>query len=51
MKVVLMNKNTKVLAAEYLENVSVFSEIFEVFDINYAPLIIKKTIYSFGYTN
>ena len=30
MKCILMNKNTEVLIAEYVENLSVFSKIYEI---------------------
>lgn len=40
MKCTLMNKNTEVLKAEYNETLKVFTEIYEVMNIDYAPLII-----------
>lgn len=40
MKCILMNKNTEVLVAEYAENLSVFTKIYEIKNINYAPIII-----------
>lgn len=43
MKVILMNKKTPVLEAEYLDNLAVFSKVYQVINIDYAPLIIKKT--------
>ena len=43
MKCVLMNKNREVLIAEYVENLSVFSEIYEIKNIEYAPLIVSNT--------
>ena len=42
MKCILMNKNTEVLVSEYLENLGVFSKIYEIKNIDYAPLIINK---------
>ena len=36
MKCVLMNKKKEVLLAEYDTATSVFSKIYEVYDINYA---------------
>lgn len=40
MKCTLMNKNTEVLVAEYNEALKVFTDIYEVINIEYAPLII-----------
>ena len=40
MKCTLMNKNTEVLIAEYNESLKVFTEIYEVKNISYAPLIL-----------
>lgn len=42
MKVILMNKNTEVLVAEYLENLAGFSEVYQVVNIKFAPIIIYK---------
>ena len=42
MKCILMNKNTEVLVSEYLENLGVFSKIYEIKNIDYAPIIINK---------
>lgn len=42
MKCVLMNKNTEVLIAEYNTNFNIFDKMYEIIDINYAPLIIKN---------
>jgi len=42
-KVILMNKNTQVLLAEYMENVAVFSQVYQVLNIEFAPVIINKT--------
>lgn len=43
MRCVLMNKNTEVLISEYNENLKVFTEIYEIKNISYAPLIIYKS--------
>ena len=37
-----MNKNTDVLAAEYDSANGVFSKIYEVYNIDYAPYILKS---------
>ena len=37
-----MNKNTEVIAAEYDTVLNGFSQIFEVLNIDFAPLIVKK---------
>lgn len=42
MKRILMNKNTPVLVAEYDTANGVFSKIIDVYNINYAPYILKK---------
>ena len=42
MKCILMNKNTEILVSEYLDNLGVFSKIYEIKNIDYAPLIINK---------
>ena len=42
MKCVLMNKKTKVLLAEYNSDSKYFDQIYEVYDINYAPYILKN---------
>ena len=42
MKVILMNKNTKVLEAEYNEVSKFFDKIYEVYNIDYAPYILKS---------
>lgn len=42
MKCLLMNKNTEVIVCEYDFELCVFTEIYEVKNINYAPLIIKN---------
>lgn len=41
MKCILMNKNTEVLVAEYDIELSSFRKIYEIRNINYAPLLIK----------
>ncbi len=42
MKCILMNKNIKILVAEYNENSNFFDEIYEVINIKYAPYIVKS---------
>ena len=42
MKCILMNKEKEVLLAEYNEISKFFDRIYEVYDINYAPYIIKN---------
>ncbi len=42
MKVILMNKTKEVLIAEYLENLKVFTSIYKILNIEYAPLIINE---------
>lgn len=42
MKVILMNKNTKVLASEYNPNSKFFDKIYEVYNIDYAPYILRS---------
>ena len=42
MKCILMNKNTEVLVAEYDSANGVFSKIYDVYNINYAPYILKS---------
>ena len=37
-----MNKNTEVLIAEYNENSKFFDKIYEVYNIDYAPYILKS---------
>jgi len=41
-KYILMNKNTKVLSAEYDSGTGIFTYIYEVYNINYAPYILEK---------
>lgn len=42
MKCILMNKNTKILVAEYNENSNFFDEIYEVINIEFAPYIVRS---------
>ena len=42
MRIVLMNKNTKVLEADYDSATGVFIKIFEVYNIDCAPYILKS---------
>ena len=42
MRIVLMNKNTKVLEADYDSATGAFIKIFEVYNIDYAPYILKS---------
>ena len=42
MKCILMNKNTEVLVADYDAATGSFVKIFEVYNINYAPYILKS---------
>ena len=42
MKCILMNKNTKVLVCEYNTNLNVFDKMYEIINIEYAPLILKN---------
>lgn len=42
MKCILMNKNTEVLLAEYESGLGVFTKIIEVYNIDYAPYILKS---------
>lgn len=42
MKVILMNKERQVLVAEYLESLAGFSEVYQVVNIEFAPVIIYK---------
>lgn len=43
MKCILMNKNIEVLVLEYDEELKVFSKIYEVKNIDYAPIILKNS--------
>ena len=42
MKCILMNKNQKVLLADYDRATGVFTKIYEVYDISYAPYILSS---------
>ncbi len=42
MKCILFNKNTKVLSAEFDPANGVFSKVYEVYNIDYAPYILKS---------
>lgn len=42
MKCILMNKNTEILVAEYNESSKFFDRIYEVYNIDYAPYILKS---------
>lgn len=42
MKCILMNKNTEVFVAEYNEDSKFFDKIYDVYDIDYAPYILKS---------
>ena len=42
MKCILMNKNTKILVAEYNEYSNFFDEIYEVINIEFAPYIVRS---------
>ncbi len=42
MKCILMNKNTEVLVCEYNTNLNVFDKMYEIINIDYAPLILKN---------
>ena len=42
MKCILMNKNTEILVAEYDSANGVFSRIYDVYNIDYAPYILKS---------
>lgn len=42
MKCVLMNKDTEVAVVEYDTTLNGFSSVYEIKDINFAPLIVKK---------
>lgn len=41
MKCLLMNKNVEVLKAEYDSATGVFTNVYEIYNINYAPYILK----------
>ena len=42
MKCILMNKNTEVLVADYDTANGVFSKIYDIYNIDYAPYILKS---------
>ena len=42
MKYILMNKNTKVLSANYQPSLGVFTDIYEIYNIDFAPVILKN---------
>lgn len=42
MKCILMNKNTEVLSVEYNAKLGRFDRMYEVININYAPLLLKN---------
>ena len=44
MKRILMNKNTKVLEADYNEKIASFTNIYNIENIDYAPIIIKNAL-------
>ena len=44
MKCILMNKNKEVLIAEYNEKVAVFTKIYEITNIDYVPVIVKRAL-------
>ncbi len=41
-KCVLMNKNTEVLLVEYNTNFGIFDRMYEIINIDYAPLLLKN---------
>ncbi len=41
MKRILMNKNTKILCAEYDSTLCVFTNIYEVYNITFTPYILN----------
>ena len=56
MKCILMNKNTKVMLIEYNTTFNIIENIHEIYDINYAPLVIfnaykNKNVNLIGQTN
>lgn len=44
MKCILKNKNNEVLMAEYNESSKFFDKIYDVYNIDYAPYILKSFI-------
>lgn len=43
MRRILLNKNQKVLTADYDGELGTFNKIYDIENIDYAPLIIKRT--------
>ncbi len=43
---ILMNKNKEILVADYDDDLHGFSEIYEIKNIDYAPLILKNAYYN-----
>lgn len=43
MKCILMNKNTEVLIVEYQLSLGVFTDIYSINNINFAPMILKNS--------
>ena len=46
MKCILMNKNKEVLTAEYQLSLGVFTDIYNISDIDFAPIILKNAYQS-----
>lgn len=44
MRCILMNKNTKVLEAEYNKKIASFTNIYNIENIDYTPIIIKNAL-------
>ena len=44
MRCILMNKNIKVLEAEYNKKIASFTNIYNIENIDYAPIIIKNAL-------
>lgn len=42
MKRILMNKNKEVLTTQYQLSLGVFTEIYDIIDIDFAPIILKN---------
>lgn len=42
MKCILMNKDTKVLSADYQPSLGVFTDIYDIYNIDFAPVILKN---------
>ena len=42
MKCILMNKNTEVLIAEYQLSLGVFTDVYDIINIDFAPIILKN---------